>query len=162
MRQAAKIVRRLNPDATAQGTHPKLRHRATTSLGDALIAGGAVRAVRTTSEEKSLRDVFTEVAVATGQLNALADQISEAIRTIEFHMRRMLDVHRILKTTLDDGVTLGWSARRGYWRFVIVDDEDGAIDLLDTALAERVHAFVSGGIERIVAQAQDLVRDRRR
>lgn len=162
MRQATKIVRRLHPD-TAQGAHPTLRHRATTSLGEALIQGGAVRAVQATTHEKSIREVFAEVASLNAQLNVLDDQIAEAIRTIEFHLRRKLCITKILKAPIGEGATLGWSCRRGYWRLVVVDEHEdgGAIDLLSTSRGERCEAFTSGAMGRIVSQAQDLVTQRR-
>lgn len=161
MRQATKILRKLEPNASSREVPNKLRaHTPKTSLGLALIEGGAVRAVKATTEEKSLREVFTELAVLTAQLNAIDDQIGDAIHTIEFHLRRTLAVRKILKTPIDTGATLGWSCRKGYWRLVIVDEDadGGATDLLSTSRIERAEAFTSGAMERIVEQARAIVR----
>jgi hypothetical protein len=91
---------------------------------------------------------IAERAINAPSIAEVDERLCRVIRLVEQHLRQH-GVRRILKARIAEGVTLGWSARRGAWRLVIVDDA-GAEPLLDVEPEERIEVFTSGAITELL------------
>lgn len=104
------------------------------------------------SQTKPLAEVVRDLVQQSRILNALDDEISNAIVTIERALRDMR-VERIFSVKLPDGADLGWSMNRRNrrWRFVI-RLEDDAWELMSCTRDERCEVFTCGAMGKLVSR----------
>jgi len=77
------------------------------------------------------------------------NRLSHMIIKIDSDLRK--NQTKFTQAIITTGVKLAWSGAKGYWKFVIVDDEE-AIELLQATWEERLEVFTSGAMGRLVSQ----------
>src|SRR5262249_33076159 len=105
-------------------------------------------------EPPPLRDVVVQLAAKSQQINALDDQIGRSLATIERSIRAQRPSGHPVDVAFHPWGKLGWSARRGRWRLVVVDEDD-CEDLLTMPRECRVQACLVIGklVDRLGLQA---------
>lgn len=105
-------------------------------------------------EPALLEGIMREIFAQARALERLDDEIGRMLRTIEAGLDE-LGIRQVIRVRLDDETTLGWSARNGRWRLVIVDEHpDGqAIAVLDASRDERAWILGTNALARLVEQA---------
>lgn len=78
-----------------------------------------------------LRDVVRDLFASARELDNLDDEIGRLLRETQqlFYERR--PTGHPVDVAFPPWGKLGWSGRRGRWRFVVLEDEETCTDLLD-------------------------------
>jgi hypothetical protein len=93
-----------------------------------------------------------EIAEFTAQAKQFPpydNRVSAMIAKIDGDLRSAKT--KLVQAIITTGVKLAWSGAKGYWKFVIVDDEE-AIELLQATWEERLEAFTSGAMGKLISQ----------
>lgn len=99
----------------------------------------------------TIRETLQQIAELAPRISDADHRLSRVIVVIE-RLLRVRNVRRVISVPLVPGVKLGWSARMGDWRLVIVDDE-GSVPVRHAEPDEVVELFTSGAIQRLVEAA---------
>jgi NAD-dependent dihydropyrimidine dehydrogenase PreA subunit len=76
------------------------------------------------AEEKPLREVVREITACSQQLDALDGEISVRLRLIQDKIKARRSHGYPVDVAFPPWGKLGWSGRRGRWRFVVIDDDE--------------------------------------
>lgn len=76
------------------------------------------------SEAKPLREVVRQLAQLQKQLDAHDDEINAMLRRIEIVIRAKRSTGGPVGVPFPPWGKLAWSGRRGFWRLVVIDDEE--------------------------------------
>ncbi len=100
--------------------------------------------------KESLQTVLEAIRPKMATINAMDAHLSATIQRVEKTLHEYR-IRRLVTAPIASGVELAWSGRGDAWRFV-VRDGDSVTRLLDLSRAERLEAFTSGALEKIVHQ----------
>lgn len=90
-------------------------------------------------EQRPIRDVIVDLVRLSKELNRQDDTIADSIRTIQAHVVRLRPAGYPVDVPFPPWGRLGWSGRKGVWRFVVLDD-DACEDLLNMPALCRTDA----------------------
>jgi len=77
-----------------------------------------------TVEAKPLREVVRQLAQLQKQLDANDDEIGATLRRTEMIIRAKRSTGGPVGVPFPPWGKLAWSGRRGFWRLVVIDDEE--------------------------------------
>jgi hypothetical protein len=79
---------------------------------------------RTVSQESPLREVVQQLAKLQKQLDTHDDEIAKLLRHAEEIIRARRSTGGPVGIPFPPWGKLAWSGRRGFWRLVVIDDEE--------------------------------------
>lgn len=88
---------------------------------------------------EAVRDVISDLAQLSKELNRQDDTISAAIRVLQTRIVRVRPTGYPADVPFPPWGKLGWSGRKGNWRFVVIDDDE-CEDLLNMPALCRTDA----------------------